>query len=258
MVLAELPAGWRSVHAEVEPSAVPLIALATATGGAGELYPVAIPVTAIDVLAEHQRRAASAGSPWRRMIIDCDSDRTLSVRTEPSVSLSIPRKPRRWPVLAMLMVTLACLGAATVIFVTGWQWGPPPRAGIVAVPQPPPRQREASKVIGRWVDAENHADVTALRALACTNPGQSVQKWLTTLGDFGQQQALVFPDAVTEFHDEGSRVRVRVAVRIRPLNQAQEQEVQAAQEEGGFFDDEYTLGDEGGVLKVCDVSMAHG
>lgn len=258
LLIVGLPPGWRHLHAELEPSALPVIAFATATGGAGELQAVAFPAQAIDVLAEHQRRTASSGARWRRMIIDCDSDMTLSVSTEPAVSVPLPARSRRWPVPVLLVVALVCLGVATMVFATGWQWGPPPRAGIAGLPPLPARQREAAAVISRWVDAENRADVTALRALACANPAQSVQKWLTTLEDVGQHQALLFPDAVTKFQDEGSRLLVTVAVRIRPLTEAREREVQAVQEEGGFFDDTFTLGDEGGALKVCDVSVALG
>ncbi|TDH49297.1 hypothetical protein E2F47_21030 [Mycobacterium eburneum] len=143
-----------------------------------------------------------------------------------------------------------------MVFAVGWQWGPPPRVGMTALPSPPPRQREAFEVVNKWFDAENRADVAAMRAVACADPSPAVLMWIESIGLVGQDEGFVYPDAVIGFHDGGANVRVKTAVRIRPVSESQKQLVEAAQKHGGFFTDELTLADEGGALKVCDIAGA--
>lgn len=252
LLLAAAPAGWTQLHATVEPSAQPVVATATALTPGGAV-PVPVPPGVVDVLAEHQRRAAAAGAPWQRMVIECATDGRLSVWTEPAAAVGLCR-PHRWPQWLLAAVTVVCLSAAGVVFATQWRWGPPPRVGMIEVPPPPPRQQEAFEVIQRWLDAERDADVAKLRALACANPSESVLTWIDTLDVEGQIQALAFPDAVIGFRDEGSRVWIKVAVRVRPLDDFQRVAVEDAQHHGGFLTDAFTLADEGGQLKVCDMS----
>ncbi len=94
-----------------------------------------------------------------------------------------------------------------------------------------------------------------MKELACSAPAQSVLDWITTIDYYGQDQGLVFPDAVTQFQDDGTQVRVKVAVRVRPLTDRMKAQVAEAQENGGFLHEVVTLADEGGQLKVCDVEL---
>lgn len=109
-------------------------------------------------------------------------------------------------------------------------------------------------MVNSWIEAENHGDAAGLRALACDHPSDTVLAWIDTMEVEGQIQAQSFPDAVTEFRDEGSQIRIKVALRVRPLDDYQKQEVAEAQTHGGFFTDTYTLADEGGRMTVCDMN----
>ncbi|KRQ53946.1 hypothetical protein AOT85_06250 [Mycobacteroides sp. H054] len=254
LLLVEAPTGWTHLHAEFEPSSPGAPAAASATTPDGHPSPMDVPAEVLENLAEHQHRAAAAGAPWRRLILDCHSDGRLAVRTEPAKMPAL----RRSLVLVLTALTVGCLVAAAVVFAVDWRWGPPPRVEVAALPDPPPRQKETFAVISRWIDAENHADVARMRTLICTHPAPSVLSWLSSLQDYGQRQGLLVLDAVTRFRDAGSQVWVTVAVRVRPLSESQQQEVAAAQQEGGFFADEYTLDDDGTGLKVCDLSVVPG
>jgi hypothetical protein len=165
-----------------------------------------------------------------------------------------PRRPRRWPQWVLAAITVGCLVAAAVVFAVGWRWSEPPRLGVLGVP-PPPRAQKAFAVVTRWYEAENEANVARMRELVCAHPSQSVTDWITTIAYYGQDQGLIFTDAVAKFRDEGATVWVKVAVRIRPLDDHMRHEVEDAQNHGGFFYEALTLADESGVLKVCDVEL---
>lgn len=257
LLLSGAPAEWVHLHSEFEWSPVPTGTAVVSTAGAAQ--PVAVTAGVIGVLTEHQRRSAAVGCPWQRLVVDCYADGRLSARAEPGVSALVEGAPRRrWlrPVLAT--ITLGCLAAAVVVFAVGWRWGPPPRVAMIAVPAVSPRQQEAFEVVSQWFDAENREDVAGMRAVVCANPSQSVQDWLSMTGYFGQDQGFVFPDAVDAFQDDGARVWVRVAVRIRPVDEKQKREVAEQQKHGGFFEEKVMLADEGGTLKVCDIYLAPG
>ncbi|WP_263993250.1 hypothetical protein, partial [Mycolicibacterium fallax] len=55
-------------------------------------------------------------------------------------------------------ITIGCFAAAAVLLITARPWVPPPRADIVAVPAPAPRQQEAFDLLARWYAARNNAD----------------------------------------------------------------------------------------------------
>ena len=163
-----------------------------------------------------------------------------------------------WLVWVLAAITVGCLAAAAVVFAMYWRWGPPPRVDMIAVPPPPPRQQEALTVVQKWYDAENHSDAAGMRAVACAHPSESVSGWIDTIEHFGEDQSLIFPDAVIGFRDEGARVWAKVASRARPLNEQQRQAVAQEQTHGGFFTDEFTLADEDGRLTVCDMKYEPG
>jgi hypothetical protein len=268
LLLSEAPLGWTALHAEFEPAPRPSqVATASVVMGGAESRLIPVSAGVLSLLGEHHRRAVSAGAPWRRVVIDCQSDGRLSARAEPagrapgsviSPATTPPtlRRPARWPQWALATIAVGCLAAAATVFAFDWRWGPPPRAGIIAVPPPPPRQQEAFNVVKRWFDAENRSDAAAMTALMCAEPTKSLLEWVNTIKRFGQDQALTFPDAVTQFRDDGSRVWLDVAVSERPLDELQQLAFAAARPNGGFLSDQFTLADEGGRLRVCDAYTA--
>lgn len=251
LLVSGLPAGWQRLHAECAPPAVEVVA----TTADGRPQSIPTPAKVVMLLAEHQRRSAECGKPWRRLVIDCDAAGELSAYADPGPSVTSPGRVRQRVQWSLMALTLSLLMAAGVVFAVGWRWGPPPRVEPAALPDPPPRQRQAVEVINTWSDAENRADVPALRALLCTDPSSALLRWVETMRLVGQSERLVFPDAVTGFRDSGARVWVQISVRLRPISESQKQAVDRAQNTGGgFFNDAFTLADEAGQLKVCDVS----
>lgn len=164
------------------------------------------------------------------------------------------RRSRRWPQWVLAAITLGCLVSAAVVFATGWRWTEPPRLGVLGVP-PPPRAQKAFAVVTQWYDAENDGNVARMRELVCAHPSPSVTGWITTIAYYGQDQGLIFTDAVTKFRDQGATVWLQVAVRIRPVDDRIRREVEEAQTHGGFFYEALTLAEEGGAFKVCDVEL---
>ncbi|QQG98781.1 hypothetical protein HBE99_19590 [Mycobacteroides chelonae] len=258
------PAGWSVLHGEFEPSHQPPVAVAQAVTDSVQ-QSISVPAGVTHILAEHQRRAAEAGAPWRRLTIECHSDGRLSVRadpaeTDPEVDLGTggARKWRplwlRWLRMALVAVTVGALIATAVVVGLARPWSPPPRADIIEVPPPSARERQAHDVIVGWYEAHNRGDTAAMRALACVDPKPNVPQWITSIERDGSDGKLYFPEVVAEFREQGSQVWVRFASRIRPLTDAVRPEVEDAQRTGGFFKQVFSLEEqEGGVLKICNV-----
>lgn len=247
LLLSEALPDWAHLRVEFEPGASRLTA--SVTTGNAESLPLAVPAGVIDVLNDYAQQAFVSGNTWRRLVIDCDSDGRLSARTEPTATT-----PRRWPQRVFAAITVGCLAAAAVVFAVSWRRSEPPRLGVLGVP-PPPRAEKAFAVATQWYEAENKGDVARMKELACAHPTQSVTGWISTIGNYGQDQGLVFTDAVTKFRDEGATVWLRIAVRIRPIDDRTKREVEEAQSRGGFAFEEMSLADEGGIFKVCDVAL---
>lgn len=246
LVLSETPPGWTRLNIAFD--AAPSEVTAVADGGAdGGAVPLPVPPQAVEALSEYHRQAVSSGSSWRRLSIDCGVDGTLSMRKD----VDTPVVSRRWPQRVLAVSTLACLVAAAVVFAVGWRRSEPPRLGVLAVP-PPARAKAAFAVLEDWYAAEDHGDAARMRDLACAHPTQSLVDWINTIAYYGQDQGLIFPDALTQFRDDGATVWVKVAVRIRPIDDRMKREVGEAQSRGGFFFETVTFADEGGRLKVCD------
>ncbi|GFG67502.1 hypothetical protein MKUB_49920 [Mycobacterium kubicae] len=245
-LLAQVPSGWKRLHVEFEPSAS--VVTASVTAAAGEPVPVSVPAGVAEVLGQYHRRAVANAAQWRLLVVDCDADGTLSARTVESASA---RPQRRWPQRVLAAITVSCLAAAATIFAVDWRWSDPPRLTAVAAPAPAKAQR-AYEVVEQWYRAEDAGDAARMRELACAHPTQSLVDWINTIAYYGQDQGLVFPDALTQFRDDGSTVWLKVAVRIRPIDEHMKQEVEQAQDRGGFFFETMTLANENENLKVCD------
>lgn len=264
LLCAAAPTGWRVVHGEFEPSHRPPVAVAQAVTDSAR-QSISVPAGVIDSLAEHQRRAAEAGVPWRRLTIECHSDGRLSVRADPVETApevgsggraAGTRRPMwlRWLRWVLVAVTVGALIAMAVVVGLARPWSPPPRADIIEVPAPSARERQAHDVIVGWYEAHNRGDTAAMRALACVDPKPNVPQWITFIERDGSDGKLYFPEAIAEFREQGSQVWVRFASRIRPLTDAVRAEVDDAQRTGGFFKQVFSLEEqEGGVLKICNV-----
>ncbi|OBJ52921.1 hypothetical protein [Mycobacterium sp. 1423905.2] len=244
-LLAEVPSNWQRLHVEFEPG-VSRVA-ASVKAAEGELTPLSSPAGVVEALGEYHRRAVTNGAQWCRLVIDCNADGTLSARTEPAFA----QPHRRWPQFVLAAVTVGCLAAAATIFAVDWRWSDPPRLTAVAAPAPAKAQ-SAYDVVEQWYRAEDAGDAARMRELACAHPSQSLIDWINTIAYYGQDQGLVFPDALTQYRDDGSTIWLKVAVRIRPIDEHMKQEVEQAQGRGGFFFETMTLANEDDRLKVCD------
>jgi len=254
LLLSVAPAGWTHVQGEFEPSSQPPVAAALVRTTRGRSQPLPVSAGVLSLLVEQQRSAATTGVPWRRLVIECHSDGRLSARVDNNFGAA-PPDPQRWPRRLLAATAAGSLVAAAVVFAFGWRWSPPPRIAMIAVPPPPPRQQEAFDVVNQWYAAENHSNVAGMRAVACANPGPEVVKWFKSTEYYGEDQALVYPEAVTSFRDEGSQFKVEVAVRLHPLDDHMRQQVEILQaSHGGYAGDKFTLVDEGGHLKVCEMT----
>lgn len=252
LLLGAAPVGWTQVHAEFEPTAQ--LATASVVTGAGS-QPLVVSAGALSAVAECQRRAAAAGTPWRRLVIDCHADGRLTVHTDdvPGPSAAAAPQARRWPRRVLMAITVVCLTAAAVLFALGRQWFAPPRADIIAVPEPSPRQQQAAQVILAWYDAQNRGDAPAMRALTCPEPGPNITETIAATEAYGVDERIYIPDGVSAFDDQGSTLRVEFASHIKALNAYMRSKVDAARAGGGFFFDTFTLVDDGsGGLKICD------
>ncbi|MEZ0363585.1 hypothetical protein ACAG26_07745 [Mycobacterium sp. pUA109] len=264
LLLSEAPVGWTQLHAEFAPASQPPVAAAYVMTSAGSL-PLPVSAGTLSVVAEQHRRAAQAGMSWQRLVLDCHADGRLSACTDtdatgPAALVPAHGKMRRaWQRRlrrVFMTVTLVCFAAAAVVFAVGWRWSPPPRVAMIAVPSPPPRQQESFGLLMRWFDAENRSDTAALRMMMCTNPSERLTAMVTTFEHRGNDQRLVFPEAIMDFHDEGSEVSVKIAERLRPLSEHAKRGFEAAH--GAFFYNNATLVDEGGVLRMCDYDLMPG
>jgi hypothetical protein len=257
LLLTLAPAGWTQLHGEFEPSSQPSVAHAFVTTAGEQQQQLSVSPAVVSILGEHQRRAADAGAPWRRLVIDCSADGRLSARAEPDASAPTPAtspvRRYRWARTALMAITVGCLTAAAVLFVLGWKRSEPPRADIIAAPVPAPREREAFAVISRWFDAMNGRDAAGMRGLACAEPSPAVTDWIDTTAQ-QDLESFIVPDAITKFDDVGKQVWVTIAERGRPLDERTKKLVEAAAQRGGFFAERFTLVDDGAGLKVCDVA----
>jgi hypothetical protein len=84
------------------------------------------------------------------------------------------------------------------------------------------------------------------------HPAPTVIAWFKSTEHFGADQAYVYPAAVTSVVQDGAQYTVEVVVREHPLDAHMRQEVEKAQQVGGFVFDVFVLADESGHLKVCD------
>lgn len=261
LLLAQAAPGWQQLSGEFDPAAQPVIAQAFVTAANGQRQPLSVSAGVVSILAEHQRRSAVVGEPWRRLIVDCHADGRLSARTVPDATVPppephLPAGPQRlrWLSRALMVVTVGCSTAAGVLFAVAWTWSPPPRADVIALRSPPPREREAYDVVLRWLDGKNRGDAAGMRAVACANPSAKALELIDAIEQLGQHSVIVFPDAFTDFNDQGDRVWATVALRARPLTDSMRTRVEQARKSGGFFDERFVLVDEAGQLKVCDDS----
>lgn len=244
-MLGEAPPGWKHLRVEFDTGSSTVTATVTADAESTHL---AVPPEAVAALHEYHRQASARGSAWRRLWIDCAADGTLSMRTDaPGQAGS-----RRWPQRVLAGITLGCLTAAAVLFAVGWRWSPPPRASMIAVPPPSPREGQVFEVLKRWYDAEDRGDGAAMRALACVRPGKNVEDEIEGVEQSGIRDGVTYPEAITGFRDEGAHVWAMVAMRVHPLSERQRNAVEENLKHGGFFFDSYTFVQESGAWKVCD------
>ena len=66
---ASAPADWVSLHAEF---GLADVSATVVTESEGEPAPLPVPPESLGDIASHQRQATDRGSPWQRLIIDCD------------------------------------------------------------------------------------------------------------------------------------------------------------------------------------------
>lgn len=255
LLIMQAPTGWQQLHAEFEPASEPTVAEAVVTTADGQQQPLSVPLGAVAALAEHQRRAAAAGAPWRRLVIDSHADGRLSARSD-SAATSESTTPRQfhWLRRGLMGITVVCLTVAAAFFAMAWSWSPPPRADTIPVPGRPAREQAAFDVVNRWTDAKNRGDAAGMRMVSCTNPTRKVTDLIELMEQVGEHDAIVYPDAFTEFNDSDKEIWVTIAVRIHPLNDRMKARAEQAQKSGGFFIEHLVLADENGQLKVCDDS----
>ncbi len=245
-MLGDAPPGWTHLHVEFDIESTEVVAALT-TADAGSLH-LAVPPDAVEALSEYHRQAVSHGSSWRRLSIDCRSDGTLSMRKDDGAR----GVSRGWPQRVLAAITVSCLAAAAVVFAVGWRWSPPPRASMIAVPPPSPREGQVFEVLKRWYDAEDRGDGAAMRALACVHVGKNVEDEIEGVEQSGIRDGVTYPEAITGFRDEGAHVWAMVAMRVHPLSDRQRNAVEENLKHGGFFFDSYTFVQESGAWKVCD------
>lgn len=244
-LLGEAPPGWKHLHVEFDAGSSTVTATVTADAGPTHL---AVPAEAGAALHEYHRQSSATGSAWLRLWIDCASDGTLSMRTDSAA----PAGSHRWAQRVLAGVAVGCLIAAAVVFAVGWRWSPPPRASMIGVPPPSPREAQMFEVLKRWYDAEDRGDGAAMRALACVHPGKNVEDEIEGVEQSGIRDGVTYPEAITGFRDEGAHVWTMVAMRVHPLSDRERRAVEENQKNGGFFFDSYTFVQESGGWKVCD------
>lgn len=245
-VRAVAPPGWTHLHVVFESERS--VVTATVTTAEAGAMPLSVPSEAVAALNEYHRQALSSGSSWRRLSIDCGADGTLSMRKD-SGAQSVSR---RWPQRVLATITVSCLAAAAVVFAVGWRWSAPPRVEMIPVPPPSPREAQVFEVMKLWYDAEDRGDGAAMRALACARPGKYVEDEIGGVEQNGNTDRRTYLEAITGFRDEGAHVWAMVAMRLHPLSERQRRDSEQALAIGGFYEDAYTLVQEGGALKVCD------
>ncbi|WP_205874006.1 hypothetical protein [Mycobacterium camsae] len=251
LLIGEAPTGWRRLR--VEFAAAPSVVTATVTSDTGTVS-LSVPADAVEALNEYHRLAVASGAVWRRLEIQCGADGTIFARTDAS-DAAAATPVRRWTQRLLAVITVGCLAAAAAVFAVGWRWSEPARLTVIKVPEPSARAQQAWRSVVQWYDAENHGDAARMRRLACVHPAKAVTDWIDTTSHYGQDQGLVFPDAISEFRDNGATVVVKVPVRIRPLDERTKRQVEEAQANGGFFHETVTLASEGDELKICDVAL---
>ncbi len=254
LILAGAPAGWSAVRVEFVPASHIVQAVATAGGTAA--CPLIVPEQAVSALLNHHQTAQHSGSPYQSMTIACAADGTVTVRTEPTTTPAdhTPSRQARFARTALAVITAVCLLAAAIVMALTWRWTSPPEADLIAVAPPAPRQGEAWALIDRWYDAEARSDAPQLRVLACAQPSERINRWITAIERHGNHQQIVFPEGIIDFDDLGAQFTAQVGVRIRPLDEPSRQAVEAQQKHGGLFTETFTIVDQNG-LKICDSDL---
>lgn len=170
----------------------------------------------------------------------------------PKVIRTIPRWLRR----TVPAITIGCFAAAAVLLITARPWVPPPRADIVAVPAPAPRQQEAFDLLARWYAARNNADPALMRSLTCAKPSGSVLRDIDAIEQQGAYDKIVFPEAIVSFEERKTKFLATMAFQAQPVNEQWKTKTAEQHNFGGFFRHDWTLTDEHG-LKVCDLREAY-
>lgn len=188
VLLASAPAGWTRLRAEFEPSARPPASHAVLDS---EVLPV--PPEALGLVAEYQRRAAAAGSPWQRVVVECDHTGALSMRTDPSPAPE-PSGPRSgrislwlWGIAALLSIVVL------VVAVVGRDRGDRPtlRPRTVSDSMTTAQAREAADTTVRaWVRERNAGHLANLQALTCPDSEGTVRAELTLAQNHERRPAM--------------------------------------------------------------------
>lgn len=114
---AGAPADWVSLHAEF---GLADVSATVVTESEGEPAPLPVPPEALGDIASHQRQATDRGSPWRRLIIDCDRAGRWSMRAVPVQEVpgqTMPVDDGRWNERVWRVATLS--GPIVIQFVLG-------------------------------------------------------------------------------------------------------------------------------------------
>jgi hypothetical protein len=98
---ASAPADWVSLHAEF---GLVHVSATVVTESEVEPAPLPVPPEALGDIASHQRQATDRGSPWQRLIIDCDRAGRWSMRAVPVKGSPVddgPGNERVWRVATL-------------------------------------------------------------------------------------------------------------------------------------------------------------
>lgn len=249
------PDGWSVLRAQLAPQGNGSVASVTVHGQA---QPLSIPVPVLGIAAEHQRRAAAAGWPWDRLVIECSSDGRLSAAAEPTSNESARRGPRTSKLtiprtrLRAVFAVVAVVGftMAGWLFASAWRWSPPPEADVINVPPPSPRQQQALDLITRYYEAQARLDVPAMRAVTCAQPSGEVWTGIRSL-EQNNPQSITIADGIVAFRDDGTQAEATALHRIRGISDRVKEIVAEEQRHRGFFALTYRFVDEAGSMKLC-------
>lgn len=210
-----------------------------------------VPPEVLRLVAEHQHRSASAGTPWQRLLLKREADGVATFQTDPvAVRPSAPGRTQ-W---ALTILTATCIVVAAVLFIVDWRWSALPAADVAQLPPMTQREQSALNVVSRFYDAKNRADPAGMREVACANPGGALANDILSV-EQNNLQEVTFVDAIVDFSDQGSRASASVVLRFRGVSDRMKQlvaERQLGDVGGGLFFARFTLVDDGSGLKVCD------